>query len=200
MSVQTCAQCGTIVPAGAGFCPHCGRPASEVIGGAAAVVTAAPATSGRPAALPPSGTFDIESLLAGALGSGYQIRGLVGRGGFADVYEVWDQGLSRRLAVKVLRPDVAWTQGMLSRFKEECRILASLNHPNILPIHFVGEGQGLTYYVMPYIEGQSLGSYLPPTGRSRSSARSRSRSRFSRRSRTPTRRACCTGTSSPTTS
>jgi serine/threonine-protein kinase len=99
-----------------------------------------------------------------ALGDGYELRGLVGRGGFAEVYEVWDKGLSRRLAVKVLRPDVAWTAGMLARFKEECRVLASLNHPNILPIHWVGEGQGLTYYVMPYVEGQTLGAYLRAFG------------------------------------
>ena len=99
-----------------------------------------------------------------ALSDNYEVRGLVGRGGFAEVYEVFDRSLSRRLAVKVLRPDVAWTPGMLSRFKEECRVLASLNHPNILPIHFVGEGQGLTYYVMPYVEGQSLGQYLRAFG------------------------------------
>jgi hypothetical protein len=89
---------------------------------------------------------------------------MVGRGGFAEVYEVFDKGLARRLAVKVLRPDIAWTPGMLARFKEECRVLASLNHPNILPIHFVGEGQGLTYYVMPYVEGQTLGGYLRAFG------------------------------------
>src|SRR2546422_7053542 len=103
---------------------------------------------------------DILASLAKALGPKYEVRRVVGSGGFAEVYEVWDKGLSRRLAVKVLRPDVAWTAGMLARFREECRVLASLNHPNILPIHFVGEGQGLTYYVMPFVEGQSLGAYL----------------------------------------
>jgi hypothetical protein len=107
---------------------------------------------------------DTGAALGAALGAGYEVRRVVGRGGFADVYEVWDRGLSRRLAVKVLRPDVAWTEGMLVRFKEECRILASLSHPNILPIHFVGEGQGLTYYVMPFVEGQTLGSLLRSSG------------------------------------
>jgi serine/threonine-protein kinase len=103
-------------------------------------------------------------LLATALGPNYEVRRLIGRGGFADVFEVRDVGLARRLAAKVLRPDVAWTQGMLARFKEECRVLASLNHSHILPIHFVGEGQGLTYYVMPYVEGHSLGSELRSRG------------------------------------
>ena len=77
---------------------------------------------------------------------------------------MFDRTLARRLAVKVLRPDVAWTPGMLARFKDESRILASLSHPNILPIHFVGEGRGLTYYVMPYIEGQTLGQQLRAFG------------------------------------
>jgi serine/threonine-protein kinase len=98
------------------------------------------------------------------LGDNYEVRGLVGQGGFAEVFELWDRGLARRLAAKVLRPDIAWTQGMIARFKDECRVLASLNHPNILPIHFVGEGQGLVYYIMPYVEGQSLGGYLRSHG------------------------------------
>ncbi len=80
------------------------------------------------------------------------------------MFEVFDRTLARRLAVKVLRPDVAWTPGMLARFKEESRILASLSHPNILPIHFVGERGGLTYYVMPYVEGQTLGQQLRAFG------------------------------------
>jgi hypothetical protein len=185
--LEACVQCSTPVPAGAAFCPHCGRPvpgaakpdppitiparsaapppdSTPAPSSAAATAPSPPPPTGAARAPAPVSPSETETLLAAALGSGYQIRGLVGRGGFADVYEVWDQGLSRRLAVKVLRPDVAWTQGMLVRFKEECRILASLNHPNILPIHFVGEGHGLTYYVMPYVEGQSLGSYLRSSG------------------------------------
>ncbi len=107
---------------------------------------------------------DTQTRLARAVGAGYEIRRLVGRGGFAEVYEAWDRELERRLAIKVLRPDVAWTSGMLQRFKQETRAVARLQDSNILPIHFVGEGEGLFYYVMPYVEGHSLGQLLRNSG------------------------------------
>jgi hypothetical protein len=102
--------------------------------------------------------------LAQALGAKYEVRRLVGSGGFAEVYEVWDKDLERRLAVKVLRPDVAWTAGMIERFQRETRAAARLEHPNILPIHFVGEGEGLAYYAMPFVQGMSLGELLKRSG------------------------------------
>ena len=113
---------------------------------------------------PPPADLDTARRVAAALGPGYEVRGLVGRGGFAEVYEVWDRELERRLAVKVVRPDVAWTNGILQRFKQETRTVAKLQHPNILPIHFVGEGEGLVYYAMPFVEGQSLGDLLRARG------------------------------------
>jgi hypothetical protein len=109
---------------------------------------------------------DTPARLAEALGDKFEVRTLVGRGGFADVFEVWDQALERRLAVKVLRPDVGWTAGMLERFKQETRAIAKLEHPHILPIHFVGEGGGgtIVYYAMPFVEGRSLGDLLRQSG------------------------------------
>jgi hypothetical protein len=85
---------------------------------------------------------------------------LLGRGGFAEVYEVRDEDLQRRLAAKVLRADLPWSPATLARFKQEARAIARLNHPNTLPIHFVGEGEGLVYYVMPYCEGRTLADLL----------------------------------------
>ena len=108
-----------------------------------------------------SATF---SSLALALGAKYEVKRLVGAGGFAEVYEVWDKDLERRLAVKVLRPDVAWTAGMIERFQRETRAAARLEHPNILPIHFVGGGEGLVYYAMPFVDGMSLGELLKRSG------------------------------------
>jgi serine/threonine protein kinase len=108
----------------------------------------------------PTPTVDVFGKLGRALGAKYEVRRLIGEGGFAHVYEVWDTDLQRRLAVKVLKPDIAWSAGMLERFQQECRSLARLAHANILPIHFVGSGQGLVYYAMPFIEGDSLSSLL----------------------------------------
>ena len=102
--------------------------------------------------------------LAKALGPKYEVRRLVGAGGFAEVYEVWDKDLERRLAVKVLKPDVSWTAGTIERFQRETRAIARLEHPNILPIHFVGEGEGLVYYAMPFVDGMSLGDLLRRSG------------------------------------
>lgn len=104
--------------------------------------------------------IQVEARLASALGAQYQVRRMVGRGGFAEVYEVWDQGLERRLAVKVLRPDLSWTAGTLARFQQEARAIARLQHPNILPVFFVGEGEGIVWYAMPFVEGESMTSVL----------------------------------------
>ena len=75
-----------------------------------------------------------------------------------------DRQLARRLAVKVLRPDLIWAEGTLARFREEARAIAALDHPNILPIHFVGEGQGLVYYAMPFVDGEPLTAALRREG------------------------------------
>jgi hypothetical protein len=89
---------------------------------------------------------------------------LLGRGGFAEVYEVRDEELQRRLAVKVLRADIPWSSATLVRFKQETRAIARLSHPNTLPIHFVGEAEGLVFYVMPYCEGRTLSELLRQDG------------------------------------
>jgi hypothetical protein len=92
------------------------------------------------------------------------VERLVGRGGFAEVYEVRDTELERRLAVKVLRTDIAWSGSMFTRFKQEARALAQLSHPHTVPVHFVGEGEGLVFYVMPFVEGITLADMLRADG------------------------------------
>jgi hypothetical protein len=102
--------------------------------------------------------------LGRALGRQYRVVRLVGRGGFAEVYEAVDSDLQRRLAVKVLRSDLPWTAATISRFKQEARAIARLNHPNTVRIHFVGEGEGLVYYAMPYLEGRTVADLLKAEG------------------------------------
>ena len=151
----TCPACGSQIPAGAAFCAACGNPSPTVI------------SSERAVAPPPSAsTLGVETAerLARALGGKYQVKKLVGRGGFAEVYELWDVDLDRRLACKVLHPEIAWTPGMIARFRQEAKALARLQHPAILPIHFAGDGEGLVYYVMPFIEGESLADALRRRG------------------------------------
>ncbi len=142
-----CATCQTPVPDTALFCSACGNRTGRGDSRAAAAADQ-----------------DVPGRLARALGPNYVVRRLLGEGGFAQVFEVWDTGLERRLAVKVLKPDIAWSSGMIERFKQETRSIARLNHTNILAIHFVGEGEGLVYYAMPFVEGEALSALLRRQG------------------------------------
>jgi tetratricopeptide (TPR) repeat protein/predicted Ser/Thr protein kinase/TolB-like protein len=85
----------------------------------------------------------------------YTIERELGRGGMAVVYLAHDQRHDRRVAVKVLRPELAEFLGA-ERFLREVQITAQLNHPHILPLLDSGKADGLLYYVMPYVEGESL--------------------------------------------
>jgi serine/threonine-protein kinase len=80
---------------------------------------------------------------------------VLGEGGMATVYLATDAKHRRQVAVKVMRPDLAATLGA-ERFLREVEIAAQLNHPNILPVHDSGDADGVLYYVMPYVDGESL--------------------------------------------
>jgi serine/threonine-protein kinase len=90
-----------------------------------------------------------------ALASRYRVEREVGRGAMATVYLAQDLKHDRRVAVKVLRPDLAAALGH-ERFLREIQIAAALNHPHILPLHDSGEADGFLYYVMPFAAGESL--------------------------------------------
>jgi serine/threonine protein kinase/tetratricopeptide (TPR) repeat protein len=94
-----------------------------------------------------------------ALGTRYPIECELGQGGMATVYLAQDPKHGRRVAVKVLLPELAEAIGP-ERFLREIRVAARLTHPHILPLHDSGEVEGLLYYVMPYIEGESLRARL----------------------------------------
>jgi len=89
------------------------------------------------------------------LGGRYALEREIGRGGMASVYLAQDLRQRRRVAVKFLRRDVALALGA-HRFAREIEIASRLAHPHILPVHDSGEAEGLLYYVMPFVEGESL--------------------------------------------
>jgi len=113
---------------------------------------------------PLPGDAELIHALSEALGAHYVVVRRLAQGGFSDVFEICDIELDRRLAVKVLRPDVAWTHGMRARFKQEARAIARLNHQHTVPIHFVGDSQGLVFYVMSFVEGPTLADLLLAQG------------------------------------
>ena len=90
-----------------------------------------------------------------ALASRYEIEREIGQGAFATVYLARDTRHDRRVALKVLNADPESQTGEL-RFIREIRLLARLQHPNILPLHDSGHVEALLYYVMPYVSGETL--------------------------------------------
>jgi eukaryotic-like serine/threonine-protein kinase len=102
---------------------------------------------------------DLQERLQNALASTYRIERELGRGGMATVYLAHDLKHDRSVAVKVLRPELAAVLGG-ERFLHEIRLTAQLQHPHILSLLDSGEAGGFLYYVMPYVEGESLRSRL----------------------------------------
>ena len=93
--------------------------------------------------------------LIAALADRYRIERELGRGGMATVYVAEDLKHRRQVAIKVMRPELSASMGA-DRFLREVEIAAKLSHPNILPVYDSGEADGLLYYVMPLVEGESL--------------------------------------------
>lgn len=91
-------------------------------------------------------------LLAGR----YELRGVLGRGGMAEVHDGWDTRLQRPVAIKLLYPALAADPAMRRRFEDEARAAAALNHPNIVAVHDSGEHDGTPFIVMERLPGRTL--------------------------------------------
>ncbi|MFL5511605.1 MAG: serine/threonine-protein kinase, partial [Gemmatimonadales bacterium] len=98
---------------------------------------------------------DVLELLRTALEERYAVERLIGEGGMATVYLANDIRHDRKVAIKVLRPELAASIGA-DRFLREIKVAAKLQHPNILPLYDSGEASDFLYYVMPFVEGESL--------------------------------------------
>ncbi|HVO34621.1 MAG TPA: protein kinase [Gemmatimonadales bacterium] len=132
---RLCPSCETPIPGDARVCPSCGAislPGVRVRDGDAIL--------GR---------------LREALGHRYRIEREIGQGGMAVVYLAHDLRHDRPVALKVLRPELSAYLGA-ERFLREIHIAAQLNHPHVLALYDSGEADGLLYFVMPYVEGESL--------------------------------------------
>jgi serine/threonine-protein kinase len=112
----------------------------------------------------------ITELASSALADRYRIERELGKGGMATVFLADDVRHRRKVAIKVLHPDLASSLGA-ERFLREIETTANLRHPHILPLYDSGATSGLLFYVMPVVEGESLRDRLT-CGRTRRSTRS----------------------------
>ena len=103
------------------------------------------------------------AILQNSLGPRYVLEREIGRGGWATVYLAQDRKHDRRVAIKVFHPDLALSLGT-ERFLQEIRLVAQFQHPHILPLHDSGETAESPYYVMPYVDGESLRQRLERVG------------------------------------
>lgn len=95
----------------------------------------------------------------------YDIVAELGRGGMGVVYKGYEASLNRYVAIKVLAESLAHDESVKERFLREARSMASLNDPHIIQIYFIGEHEGQTFFVMEFVEGESLGSLLKREGK-----------------------------------
>src|SRR5207344_87894 len=97
--------------------------------------------------------------------AGYRIEGVIGRGGMSVVYLAEHARLERKVALKVLSPELAGSERFHDRFLRESKLAASLDHPNIVPIYDADEAEGVLYIAMRYVEGSDLKQTIRDVGR-----------------------------------
>ena len=108
-------------------------------------------------------TYDADDLfqrLTRALGAQYRVERELGRGGMGVVFQGTDVALDRPVAIKVIHPELAGHETLARRFLSEARTIARLRHPNIVTVHAAGTGEGLLFYVMDEVPGETLRARL----------------------------------------
>lgn len=139
---RRCRHCGSVLSATSSFCSKCGATA-EVLG---------------------DGTDPIRDQVVRLFGADLDIERELGRGGMAVVFAAFDPALQRRVAVKVLLPEIANDHGMADRFLREARTVASLQHPHVVTVYSVRSRDGVHTIVMQFVEGRSLDAILLEQG------------------------------------
>lgn len=161
-------------------CPACGAPVAarhpgrrqrcracgHAFFGDAMAADPAPAPAGavataitRPAAAAAPGPAEGDPLVGTTLGR-YRVERLLGRGGMGRVYEAVEPRGGRRVALKVLREDLASDPAFHKRFRREARLLGSLSHPHVVEVLEQGEDQGRLWFAMDFVRGESLRAHL----------------------------------------
>jgi hypothetical protein len=144
---MNCYRCATPIPDNSRFCLSCGADVSGETAERTQAVDADP---------------ELQNELQADLGTDFLIERELGRGGMAVVFLATDVHLGRKVAVKVLPPELTRlaSGGMVERFKREARTSATLDHPHVIPIFRVSTGGKLFWYVMKFLEGEALDDLL----------------------------------------
>ncbi len=165
-----CPNCGAENEADSAFCISCGVPSGLAAEDTAELPdqTAVPSAARQDATTEQMGAQPQreDALLVaarGALADDFEISGELGRGGMAVVFEGVEKELRRRVAIKVLPPEMA-TEDTAERFKREARMAASLDHPNIIPVYRVGQAEGIQYMAMKFVDGRGLDEIIKEQG------------------------------------
>ena len=145
-SARICQTCGNQLVSGVRFCGQCG-----------AGQTPAPEGTLIQAENPWSALLE---RLSRALHPRYRVLRLIGFGGMAGVYLANEPRLGRRVAIKVMAPGLMVDPALVTRFEQEARTIAQLNHPNIVTVFDVDDRDSLHYFVMAYVPGKTLASIL----------------------------------------
>ncbi len=141
----TCPQCGVSLDALTTACARCG-----------AVITGGGQDGDRAERL--------RQRLQAQVGAAYELGPLIGRGGMGIVFRAREVSLDREVALKVLAFDALLNPEAFTRFEREARLAARLDHPNIVPIFAVGQGDGAAYYTMRFVRGGSLETLITEKG------------------------------------
>ncbi|GAB6902889.1 serine/threonine-protein kinase [Kineosporia succinea] len=112
----------------------------------------------------PRGTHGRTMLSPGDVLAGYEIEGYIARGGMAVVHRARDLSLGRRVALKLIAPELAGNDKFRQRFIRESELAASIDHPNVLPIYGAGEADGVLFIAMRFVDGPDLGRVLAEAG------------------------------------
>jgi len=153
MGAMVCYRCNTPLPDNSKFCLSCGADVSGE-------------TGERTVPMQPriSHDTDLGALLRSDVHGLFTVEREIGRGGMGAVFLATETQLGRKVAIKVLPPELTFSPAAVERFKREARTAATLDHPHIIPVHRVSTGETVFWYAMKYLEGKSLADLLEAEG------------------------------------